>query len=68
MIKTQCKRYNFNFIKPYILILISSVFVACSSNQNETYNPIEINLAAEMSMLPATVWVAEEKGFLKNIK
>ena len=45
-----------------IVLLITMLISACSgdSNQDKVAN---IKLAAEMSLLPATLWVAEEKGF-----
>jgi len=53
----------------YIKLLLSFVVLlltACSSDNKL----IHLKLAAEMSLLPATVWVAENKGFFKkhNIK
>jgi len=55
-----------------ILLYISSVLFisilssSCSTEQGQSKAPINITLAAEMSLLPATVWVAEQKGFFKK--
>ena len=47
-----------------VLILLLS---ACSNDDNEG-GTVNIKLAAEMSLLPATVWIAENKGFFKKNK
>jgi len=39
-----------------------------SSCSEKVESEIDITLAAEMSLLPATVWVAESKGFFKKHK
>jgi len=38
----------------------------CTNDTQVSNEPIEITMAAEMSLLPATVWVAEKKGIFKK--
>lgn len=61
--------------KPYILFFIKaisawicSLFLTSCSEKTAIESPINITLAAEMSLLPATVWVAENKGFFTKHK
>ena len=43
-----------------------SFFISACSDKNETAKIFDITLAAEMSLLPATVWVAQSKGYFKK--
>lgn len=49
------------------IIALTILTVACS-NEDVPSKSINITLAAEMSLLPATVWIAENKGFFKKHK
>lgn len=48
------------------LFILSVLLISCSDEQDNSDKRFEITLAAEMSLLPATVWVAEKKGFFKK--
>lgn len=48
------------------LLFFGFLSTGCSTDHNQANTPINITLAAEMSLLPATVWVAEEKGIFKK--
>ncbi|WP_198263117.1 hypothetical protein [sulfur-oxidizing endosymbiont of Gigantopelta aegis] len=52
----------------YFLLIISGLLIASCSDDKQSLDsrPIEIVLAAEMSLLPATVWVAEKQGYFKK--
>ena len=49
-------------------VCFSAIFILISScsNENNQSNIANIKLASEMSLLPATVWVAENMGFFKK--
>ena len=59
------KRYAIGFLQLITMFIIGLIGVSCSDKDNVAKN-IEITLAAEMSLLPATVWVAESKGYFKR--
>lgn len=48
---------------PLLLVILISL-TAC--NKEEPLKPVNMTLAAEMSLLPATVWVAEKLGYFKE--
>lgn len=53
-------------MKKYFPLLLI-MFLACTAcSKKEPIKPISMTIAAEMSLLPATVWVAEEKGYFKE--
>ena len=61
--------------KNYISFQIKAIFawilllsLTSCSEEIDVETPIDITLAAEMSLLPATVWVAESKGFFTKHK
>lgn len=60
------KRFNLD-LRLITLIFSLVVVVSCSEQekieQAKPTNMLDMTLAAEMSLLPATVWVAEEKGY-----
>ena len=49
-----------------IVMLVSMLLIASCSNENNQTRVVDIKLAAEMSLLPATVWVAEDQGYFKK--
>jgi NitT/TauT family transport system substrate-binding protein len=52
----------------YVLIFFSALLLSSCSDDKQSLNntSADIVLAAEMSLLPATVWVAEKKGYFKK--
>lgn len=48
------------------LFILLVILVAACTEQNETLNRLNMTLAAEMSLLPATVWVAENQGYFED--
>lgn len=65
---------NNNILFNYSRLSISAVLIftllSCSDESDKIKKEVEITIAAEMSLLPATLWVAENQGFFKkqNIK
>jgi NitT/TauT family transport system substrate-binding protein len=51
-------------ISLFILLLISIMLTACEKQPPK--EKLSMTLAAEMSLLPATVWVAEELGYFEE--
>ena len=50
-------------------IILSILMTGCTSNDGrQAEKQVDITLAAEMSLLPATVWIAESKGYFKKHK
>ena len=49
-----------------VFISVIMVLVSSCSNESSQSGVANISLAAEMSLLPATVWVAESKGYFKD--
>jgi len=60
---------NLPIFKKYIwclsLLMLMTSIVACS-DERDRKSVAKIKLAAEMSLLPSTVWIAENKGFFKK--
>lgn len=46
-----------------MLIFLMIMLISACSNDSNQHKVANIKLAAEMSLLPATVWIAEAKGF-----
>jgi len=51
-------------LKFFLLYALFTLLTACSENNKTKIS--NITLAAEMSLLPATVWIAENKGYFKK--
>lgn len=49
-----------------VIPLIFIILIACISCSQQPKAPLKITIAAEMSLLPATVWVAEELDYFKD--
>lgn len=54
-------------MKRICLSVVITLIAACSDESSRS-SVANIKLAAEMSLLPATVWIAENKGFFKKHK
>ena len=48
------------------LLFVALLFCA-SCSKDEPVKPVSMTIAAEMSLLPATVWVAEKQGYFKEL-
>lgn len=55
-----------NFIKGTITAFSFFLLTSCSQDDRVPSGVVNLTLAAEMSLLPATVWVAEKKGYFKD--
>ena len=55
-------------MKQQVAVVIIVLFLMSCSQSDDSSNQktVDITLAAEMSLLPATVWIAENKGFFKK--
>ena len=51
-------------LKFFLLYALSTLLASCSDNNESKLS--NVTLAAEMSLLPATVWIAENKGYFKK--
>ncbi len=61
------KNISISNIKYLLFTAVIGLVTACSNDNNQS-SVANIKLAAEMSLLPATVWIAENKGFFKKHK
>lgn len=50
----------------YLPVLFLIILSITSCSKEEVIKPINMTIAAEMSLLPATVWVAEKLGYFKE--
>lgn len=57
---TTVKKFKRAWLPLFVL------FITACSNETSIEKEISITLAAEMSLLPSIVWVAEKKGFFKQ--
>lgn len=54
-------------MKKILPILLLPLIVCISCSKEEPIKPLSMTIAAEMSLLPATVWVAEKLGYFKEV-
>lgn len=54
-------------MKKYLPLLLITLLVCTSCSKEEPIKPVSMTIAAEMSLLPATVWVAEKLGYFKEV-
>lgn len=53
-------------MKKHIHVLFIALLACASCSKEEPVKPVSMTIAAEMSLLPATVWVAEKLGYFKE--
>lgn len=53
-------------MKRHIPILFIMALFTSACSERTAVNPINMTIAAEMSLLPATVWIAENQGYFKE--
>ena len=54
-------------MKKHLPILFIALLACISCSKEEPIKPVSMTIAAEMSLLPATVWVAEKLGYFKEV-
>ncbi|MCK4864485.1 MAG: ABC transporter substrate-binding protein [Gammaproteobacteria bacterium] len=54
-------------MRKYLPLLFIALLACTSCTKEEAIKPVNMTIAAEMSLLPATVWVAEKLSYFKEV-